>query len=63
MKLDDVDPELFAIVVNWIYSKEVKNDRDEPDLVTCTKSPGCSILDLATGYNGPQNLRKRNVSI
>jgi hypothetical protein len=29
MKLCDVDPTLFAIVVNWIYNKVVRDDKDE----------------------------------
>jgi len=38
MKLDDVDPQLFAILVNWVYIQEVINDKKEkPDLVSCAK--------------------------
>jgi hypothetical protein len=27
MKLDDVDPQLFAILVNWVYIQEVSDRR------------------------------------
>jgi len=38
MTLVDVDPELFAIVAHWIYSKEVRNSQNErPDLAMCAK--------------------------
>jgi len=38
MKLDDVDPEVFAILVNWIYYRVVTNaEKKTPDLVTCAK--------------------------
>ena len=38
MKLRDVDPALFAIVVNWIYCKVVRDDKDEKsDVLTCSK--------------------------
>lgn len=38
MKLDDVDPELFAILVNWIYYRVVTDAKSErPDLVICAK--------------------------
>jgi hypothetical protein len=38
MKLSDVDPALFAIVVNWIYNKVVRDDKEEkPDVLTCAK--------------------------
>lgn len=37
-ELDDIDPEAFAILVNWIYtSKVVDAKRQRPDLVTCAK--------------------------
>lgn len=38
MKLDAVDPELFAILVNWMYHRAVTNPKSEqPDLVTCAE--------------------------
>ena len=38
MKLCDVDPALFAIVVNWIYCKVVRDDKDEKsDVLACSK--------------------------
>lgn len=36
--LVDVDPQVFAILVHWIYYNNIKNDKDQrPDLVTCAK--------------------------
>jgi hypothetical protein len=38
MKLCDVDPALFAIVVNRIHNRVVRDDKDEePDVLTCSK--------------------------
>jgi hypothetical protein len=38
MKLDDVDPDVFAILVNWIYYRIINNaEKKTPDLVTCAK--------------------------
>ena len=38
MKLRDVGPVLFAIVVNWIYCEVVRDDKGEkPDVTTWAK--------------------------
>jgi hypothetical protein len=38
MELDDVDPEVFGILADWVYSQEVTDaERKTPDLVTCAK--------------------------
>jgi hypothetical protein len=38
MKLCNVDPALFAIVVNWTYNTVVRDNKDEePDVLNCSK--------------------------
>lgn len=38
MELNDVDPKVFGILANWLYSQEVTDaEKKTPDLVTCAK--------------------------
>jgi hypothetical protein len=38
MELDDVDPEVFGILANWLYTQEVSDaEKKTPDLVTYAK--------------------------
>ncbi len=38
MVLEDVDPQVFGILANWLYSEEVCDaEKNTPDLVACAK--------------------------
>jgi BTB/POZ domain-containing protein len=38
MELDDVDPQVFGILANWLYSQDVSDaEKKTPDLVACAE--------------------------